>query len=109
MRSMNNTTKTRIGALGTLALGTALLAGCEVTNPGPIQDEFLGEPEAQPGLIFGAQRAIAETYGARMLDLGYMARDIFPGRQTGAWGTNVNMHAGHPEPGDGPGFTALHQ
>jgi len=106
---MNNTTKTRIGALGTLALGTALLAGCEVTNPGPIQDEFLGEPEAQPGLIFGAQRAIAETYGARMLDLGYMARDIFPGGQTGAWGTNVNMHAGHPEPGDGPGFTALHQ
>jgi hypothetical protein len=109
MRLMNQSKQGRAGALGTVALLATLMAGCEVTNPGPIQDAFLAESAAQPGLIFGAQRSIATTFGARVLDLGLMGRELFPGGQTGAWGTGVEMHAGHVQEESGPGFTNLHQ
>ncbi len=103
MRSM-----TKVTTAATLAV--LALSGCEVTNPGPVEDEFLLTPpeEAQEGLINGAKRSIAETFGPRMLDLGLMARDIFPGGQTGAWGTGVAMHAGHVQRESGPGFQNLH-
>ena len=107
MRLMN---QRRHGWLGGAALAAAtLLAGCEVTNPGPVQDEFLAEEAAQEGLIFGAQRSIAGTFGGRMLETAYMAREVFPGGQTGAWGADVAEHAGHIQPFNGPGFTELHQ
>src|SRR5690606_13221461 len=108
MRLMRQTNRGRACAVGTAALLATMIAGCDVTNPGPIQDEFLGEPEAQPGLIFGAQRSIATTFGARVLDIGYMGREIFPGGQTGAWGTSTFMHAGHVLEESGPAFGNLH-
>ena len=107
MRLMN---QRRHGWLGGAALAAAtLLAGCEVTNPGPVQDEFLADEAAQEGLIFGAQRSIAETFGGRVLETAFMAREVFPGGQTGAWGANVTEHAGHQQPFNGPGFTNLHE
>ena len=107
MEFMNKTTQGRVG--GALLLATFALAGCEVTNPGPIQDEFLAEEAAQPGLINGAQRDIADNYGSVALDMGYMAREIFPGGQTGAWGTGVAMHAGHVQRDNGGSFNDLHE
>ena len=107
MSLMNKTKHAGLLTLGAVAAG--LLAACDVTNPGPVQDEFLTDPSAQPGLINGAKRIFSESMGDIALDMGYMAREIFPGGQTGAWGTGVNMHAGHPEPGDGPGFTNFHE
>lgn len=86
-----------------------MLAGCEVTNPGPVQDEFLADEAAQEGLIFGAQRSIATIIGGRALETAYMAREVFPGGQTGAWGADVAEQAGHILPDNGPGFTNLHQ
>lgn len=108
MEFMNKTKQGRVG--GALLLTTFLLVGCEVTNPGPIQDEFLAEEAAQPGLINGAKRDIADLYGSVALDMGYMAREIFPGGQTGAWGTNVSIHAGHIQQGEDRGnFSDLHE
>lgn len=103
-------TQRRHGWIGGAALVTAtLLAGCEVTNPGPVQDEFLADEAAQEGLIFGAQRSIASTFGGRVLENAFMAREVFPGGQTGAWGADVTEHAGHQQPFNGPGFTNLHE
>lgn len=107
MEFMNKTRQGRVGS--TLLLTTFLLVGCEVTNPGPIQDAFLAEEAAQPGLINGAIRSMATLYGGNALDMGYMAREIFPGGQTGAWGTGVAMHAGHVQRDNGSGFTNLHE
>lgn len=87
----------------------ALLTGCDVTNPGPVQDEFLGDPQSQPGLIYGAQRSIATNYPNNVQDMGHVAREIFPGGQTGAWGNPVFIHAGNVQPEFGPGFDAFHE
>lgn len=108
MEFMNNTIQGRVGSA--LLLTTFLLVGCDVTNPGPIQDAFLAEEAAQPGLINGAQRSMADPYGHVALDMGYMAREIFPGGQTGAWGTDVAIHAGHIQRDEDRGtFSDLHE
>ena len=76
MKLMN---QRRHGWLRGAALAAAtLLAGCEVTNPGPIPADFLTDESAQQGLIFGAQRSIAEIIGGRVLEMAYMAREVFP-------------------------------
>lgn len=109
MRIMKFTRQARSGAATAVVAGAALLAGCDVTNPGPIQDEFLTEEEAQPGLINGAIRSIASAYDARVLDLSLMAREVFPGGQIGSWGTGVAMHAGHVQRENGGSFVAFHE
>ena len=40
-----------------LAAAALTLAGCEVTNPGPIADENLNEVASHTGLVRGAERA----------------------------------------------------
>jgi tetratricopeptide (TPR) repeat protein len=107
MEFMNKTSQRRAG--GALLLAAFALTGCEVTNPGPIQDEFLAEEAAQIGLINGTIRSIAADYGDATLDLAYMARALFPGGQTGAWGTDVAIHAGHIQADEGDEFDELHE
>ncbi len=105
MRQMKSIRYGRVGVLGAALACAALTAACDVTNPGPIQDAFLGDKNAQVGLINGAERSIATAYTGNVLDMSLMAREVFPGGQTGAWGTNVANHAGHIMPeDDGGGF-----
>jgi starch-binding outer membrane protein, SusD/RagB family len=93
---------------GLLTLST-LTGGCEVTNPGPVQDEFLTAPAAQPGVINGARRAISINFRSLAQDLALIGREVFPGGQTGAWGNPVHIHAGHIQDGYGPGFNAFQE
>ena len=110
MRIMTKNRNGRAGLMGSVLALTLVTAACDVTNPGPIQDEFLADPEAQIGLINGAQRSIATTFTGNVLDFSLMAREVFPGGQIGAWGTGVPMHAGHVEPeNDGGAFDNLHE
>ncbi|SVA25635.1 uncharacterized protein METZ01_LOCUS78489 [marine metagenome] len=87
------------GKVTTVALSLAVLVGCDVTNPGPVLDEFLAVDASQQGLINGSIRSLAElvTYGAYTNAL--LAREVFPGGQTGAWGHNVTTQGGHILPG----------
>jgi hypothetical protein len=90
-------------------LSLALLAGCEVTNPGPIQDEFLqGDPlraaETQQGLINGAIRSLAELYSDGSYTQALLAREIFPGGQTGSTGHDVIVQGGHLLPANDVGY-----
>jgi len=100
--------KNRYGVLGAAALTVMTLSACDVTNPGPIQDAFVSDESAQVGLIFGAQRSIATAIGHDVFDMNLMSREVFPGGQTGAWGTNVANHAGNVQPEYGGGFTNYH-
>jgi len=95
---MNRTQRSKTGVIAATALITATMAGCDVTNPGPIQDEFVGDEAAQVGLIFGIQRQIATRYTDDAFDLALIGREIFPGGQIGAWGNPVQIHAGSVQP-----------
>lgn len=85
---------------GIVALAALVtMSACEVTNPGPVQDEFLGLPESQQALVNGAGRRLVEAIN----NLGYTgalpAREIFPGGQTGAHGHDVIVQGGFLTPG----------
>lgn len=95
-----------VGGAGAFALA---LAACDVTNPGPIQDEFLGDEAAQIGLVNGSIRAIVEGHSGSAYDMAMISRQIFPGGQIGAWGNPVHVHAGNVEREYGGNFTGMHQ
>ena len=92
---MANRTMRFAAAFVLLILG----AGCEVTNPGPIQDEFLVKPESRAGLVNGAQRRLNEAIGWKGYTGAIVAREIMPGGQTGAYGHSVAAQGGHIQPG----------
>jgi len=83
---------------------TTLLAGCEVTNPGPIQDAFLAEPASQQGLVNGAIRRMNELLGDGSYTLALTSRELFPGGQTGASGHDVIVQGGAMLPGSFGGY-----
>ena len=68
----------RRGGLAGLTLAAAL-AGCEVTNPGPVNDEFLTLPESQFGFVNGAQERMVEAATYIAYGSAYVARELFPG------------------------------
>lgn len=94
----------RVGGFAAGVLALSLLAGCDVTNPGPVQDEFVALPEAQQGLVTGAARAITELVGYGPYTRGILAREIFPGGQTGYSGHDPIVQGGHVLPGSMGGF-----
>ena len=71
MKPMKNSRRASVLRVASLAV---LTAACDVTNPGPIQDEFLGDEAAQIGLIFGAQRSITTTFSGRAYALALVGR-----------------------------------
>jgi hypothetical protein len=80
-------------ALATM-LWVAAASGCEVTNPGPVGDEFIALPASQAGLVNGSweRMNVITTYGAYHLALA--PREMFPGGQTGSYGRSVSQQAG---------------
>ncbi len=84
-------------------------AGCDVTNPGPVQDEFLGLADSHSGLVKGSERRLAQA----IKNLGYAsalaAREIMPGGQTGNHGHSPLAQAGHFEDGSFGGHFNLAQ
>ena len=58
-----------------------LLAGCDltVTNPGPVQDEFLNDEGAYPAVLQGVRRGHAMAYTRLALDAAMMSFEGVPG------------------------------
>lgn len=104
-RSIRGGRRTRFGHfLAATFVAAGMLSGCEVTNPGPVQDEFLGDPQSQPGLVNGSTRRLAELVTWQAYTSALLSREIFPGGQTGAGGHDVSTQGGHVLPGSYAGY-----
>src|SRR5690606_2036944 len=95
MRFMNKRTTTA----GLLAASALLMSACDVTNPGPVQDDFLSDKESHEALVNGAGRRLQEAMNNISYTSALPAREIFPGGQTGAHGHAVLVQGGYFEPG----------
>ena len=51
----------RLAVVGLAAVMGVTTTGCDVTNPGPIQDEFLSEAPSHDALVRGAERMNLEA------------------------------------------------
>lgn len=100
-------TKTLSGVLGELRTGRvtgvmraalplalSIFAGCDVTNPGPVQDEFLNLKPAHQALVNGAGRQLAVVINDWTLRTGHAAREIFPSGQAAPGGLGAVGGAG---------------
>lgn len=79
-----------------LALCLLPLGACDfsVTNPGPVQDRFLDEPEAQTALVNGMGRTLVEAVNLVAYVGGVVSREIHFAGQTGAHGVSFQQHLG---------------
>lgn len=110
MRTRFSSTVARIVhrvALTAAPLGAvAGLASCtlEATNPGPIQAAALDAPGALNALVAGSGRDLSEALNWVAYTGGAVAREIFPGGSTGAFGISVQNQAGKLSDDDGNNF-----
>ncbi|MFQ6099181.1 MAG: RagB/SusD family nutrient uptake outer membrane protein [Armatimonadota bacterium] len=76
---------------GLLALtaGVVIVAACDVTNPGPVQDAFLNRPEAWPGLVNGMGRDLADALNWIAYTTAAVSREIHPSGSTGSYGITI--------------------
>jgi hypothetical protein len=73
----------------------SVLAGCEVTNPGPVDDAYISLPSSQAGLVRGAWNRMNVVIGYGAYHEGLAPREMFPGGQTGTYGRSVPQQAGN--------------
>jgi hypothetical protein len=90
--------KTRIrGASRGLAVALVAglgLAACEVTNPGPIDDENLNEPGSHEGLVRGAERRLMDgLIRTAYSSVAMTTREVFPGGDSNSAAPRVQAGA----------------
>jgi starch-binding outer membrane protein, SusD/RagB family len=90
-----------------VAMVVAAVAACDtdVTNPGPVQDVFLDDAAAQPAMVNGMGRAVAQGLNWLAYTGAAVAREIHPAGSTGSFGISVQWQAGQLE-GDDTGLNA---
>lgn len=88
--------KTRRVALGATLLTLTPLAACsfDVTNPGPVQEQFLNDPAARSAIVNGAGRDLSDALNWIAYTGAAVAREIFPAGSTGSFGISVNQQIG---------------
>jgi hypothetical protein len=72
----------RHAGVAAAALAAVLLTACEVTNPGPVQDEFLDLAEAHQALVNGSGAALSGALGNIAVIGAHSAREVFPTGET---------------------------
>lgn len=81
------------GCLG-LLVAVAMTGGCEVTNPGPVNDNLVNAPSAHEALVNGAGRELSVAISQIGYTSAIAARELMPGGQTGAGGHDPVVQAG---------------
>ncbi len=90
--------RTTINGVSALAIGCFLTvaSACDfdVVNPGPVQEEFLVDEAAQPALVNGMGRALAEAQNWLGYTSAAVAREIHPSGSTGSFGISQEWQRG---------------
>ena len=73
-------------AFAGLALTALFVLGCEVTNPGPVQDAFLNESDGWTGVVNGAGRSLSDALDWKVYTTAAITREIHPSGSTSNWG-----------------------
>jgi hypothetical protein len=97
---MTPNSQSRAALLAPLAL---LAAGCElkVTNPGPVQADFLETSAALTSVVNGAGRDLGEAINWTAYTGAAVAKELFPAGSTAAFGISVRQQAGKLTDDDG--------
>ena len=87
----------------TLFVTIAVLTGCDfkVTNPGPVQEQFLNDPAARTALVNGAGRDLSQALNWTAYTGAAVSREIFPAGSTGSFGITVLQQLGKLVPSAG--------
>lgn len=94
MRENHTPRRHRGRSAGALALALVLLGGCDVTNPGPVEDAFLNQSNVHQALVNGAGRRMSQAISFIGYTGGLAAREIIAGGQTGNGGHDPTTQAG---------------
>ena len=88
-----------------------LLSACElkVTNPGPVQADFLNTPSALSSVVNGAGRDLSEALNWTAYTGAAVALELFPAGSTGAFGISVQQQSGKLLDSDGNNWWNLAQ
>jgi len=88
--------KTRRAAIGAALLTLAPLAACsfDVTNPGPVQEQFLNDPAARTAIVNGAGRDLSDALNWIAYTGAAATREVFPAGSTGSFGITVQQQIG---------------
>jgi hypothetical protein len=82
-------------AIGAVAVLLAFMAcDFDVSNPGPVPDEFLDDEDAHRAVVNGAHRAMADAHSETSRVTGAVTREIFASGNTGIYGINVEENLG---------------
>ena len=78
------------------------LSACDftVTNPGPVQDDFLGELAAQEGVVEGAGRMLAEGLNWVAYTSAAVSRELGPSGSIGNFGVSLRQQQGFIDAGE---------
>lgn len=81
------------------ALALMVAAGCDtsVTNPGPVQDEFLDSLNAHQAVVTGASRNLSDALDRVAYWGGALTYEINPAGSTGSFGITSAVQAGRLE------------
>jgi starch-binding outer membrane protein, SusD/RagB family len=88
----------RAGLTALAAIG--IMGGCsfDVTNPGPVQAQFLNDPAARTAIVNGAGRDLSQALNWISYTGGAVSREIFPAGSTGSFGITVLQQLGELVP-----------
>src|SRR5215208_5820705 len=86
--------RSSVCGLALLLLAVPAACNTDVSNPGPVEDEFLNDRNAATAMVNGAGRALSQG----MNWIGYtgaaIAREIHPAGSTGSFGISNRWQSG---------------
>jgi hypothetical protein len=86
--------RARIASLTLLLIAAPMACDTNVSNPGPVQDEFLNDRNAAAAMVSGAGRALSQGINWVGYTGAAVAREIHPAGSTGSFGISNRWQNG---------------